>query len=295
MIEPIQRTKELSIERGEEQSRTHLLKFLQDNDRFSSADQLSDLMRIGVRQSELCHVTKPKIKRASQHQRSNNEQTVVDLRQQPTSPSRSKRRYCARWISDQQQTSLLPTEVEQGNDIRIVSSGKCKVISDLNYILLLIAGLLLGESLTKQRARRANVFVFIRTDVQYFGRSIPGISFFFLFFWNIQRSSKKANQGFDRSYPLLHFVLNYVQQLTNVSIKTNHSSPLLLMNIFAARCFLDLFDNETSLDRIKMFVQKQLEKMHIPFIEHLTITDLNLGDRLPQIQVTLRQSEMHCR
>ena len=68
----------------------------------------------------------------------------------------------------------------------------------------------------------------------------------------------------------------------------NQSSPLLLMNIFAARCFLDLFDNENCLDRIRTFAQKQLGKMHVPFIEHLTITDLNLGDRLPQIQVGRR-------
>ena len=89
--------------------------------------------------------------------------------------------------------------------------------------------------------------------------------------------------------PLLHFVLNYLQECPDHSKLNQHSNPLLLINIFAARCFLDLFDNEIYLQRIRTFFQKQLEKIQIPFVEHLQMADLDLGDRLPKVQVkTLR-------
>ena len=70
-------------------------------------------------------------------------------------------------------------------------------------------------------------------------------------------------------------------------MKNKIDNPIFLINIFAARCFLDIFDHEQYVQRIKIFLQKQLEKIKIPFIEHIIITNLNLGDRLPEIKVMI--------
>ena len=153
MKESAQETKELSIEADEEESRTRLLKFLEHQDRFSSPDQLSDLKSIDILQPELGDVKKPKIKRASQprqHQRSNNEQTIADVRQPPAFPRQSKGRYCARWIRDQQQIKTLSTEVDQPIEPQLDGKGKCEVTTHLNCIILPIARRPGGESLTKE-------------------------------------------------------------------------------------------------------------------------------------------------
>jgi hypothetical protein len=78
-----------------------------------------------------------------------------------------------------------------------------------------------------------------------------------------------------------------LQNFSYDTIKTTIDNPIFLINLFAARCFLDIFDNEQYVQRIKIFLQKQLEKIKIPFIEHIIITNLNLGDRLPEIKVMI--------
>ena len=42
---------------------------------------------------------------------------------------------------------------------------------------------------------------------------------------------------------------------------------------------------DNKIELIKTFLQKQLQKIKIPFIEYIIITNLNLGDRLPEIKV----------
>jgi hypothetical protein len=87
--------------------------------------------------------------------------------------------------------------------------------------------------------------------------------------------------------PLLFFVLKYLQKMPYDTKESKIVNPIMLMNIFAARCFLDVFDNEQYLERIQTFIQKQLRKINIPFIERITMTNLNLGDRLPEIKVNI--------
>jgi hypothetical protein len=96
------------------------------------------------------------------------------------------------------------------------------------------------------------------------------------------------NQGQYKTHSLLFFLFKYLQNLPDDTIENNNQNPIFLINIFAARCFLDVFDNEQYLQRIQTFLQKQLQKIKIPFIEHIIITNLNLGDRFPEIKVNIK-------
>ncbi|CAF0728540.1 unnamed protein product [Adineta ricciae] len=83
------------------------------------------------------------------------------------------------------------------------------------------------------------------------------------------------------NHPLLYFVFKYLQQIPH-----EIENPILLLNAFFTRCFLDLFDNEEYLARMQSFLQKQLGKIKFSWIEHIFITNLDLGDRLPEIKVS---------
>ncbi|UJR33437.1 hypothetical protein I4U23_020882 [Adineta vaga] len=97
----------------------------------------------------------------------------------------------------------------------------------------------------------------------------------------ISRSSFFQN---DTNHSLLYFVFKYLQQIPYNMTEDNLEDPVLLLNIFFARCFLDFFDNEKYLERIRIFLQKQFEKSRMPWIERILLTNLNLGDRLPEIK-----------
>ncbi|CAF1298169.1 unnamed protein product [Adineta ricciae] len=81
------------------------------------------------------------------------------------------------------------------------------------------------------------------------------------------------------NHPLLYFVFKYLQQIPH-----EIENPILLLNAFLTRCFLDVFDNEEYLARMQSFLQKQLEKIKFSWIEHIFITNLDLGDCLPEIK-----------
>ena len=86
-------------------------------------------------------------------------------------------------------------------------------------------------------------------------------------------------------HPLIYLMTNYLQEVFNKSMEINCSTFLLLLNVFAARFFLDFAESDDYLERMKVFIQRQLEKIDIPFVQQIQMTDFHLADRLPEIQV----------
>jgi hypothetical protein len=87
------------------------------------------------------------------------------------------------------------------------------------------------------------------------------------------------------THSLVYFVLKYLQQIPHSIAANNMENPVLLINIFAARCLLDFFDHDEHVGRMRIFLQKQLRKIKLSWIEHIVVTKLDLGDRLPEIKV----------
>ena len=179
----------------------------------------------------------------------------------------NKYEYCQRWIMDQKprEAKLMPADRPAESDDR-----KKRQVSV--HCLCIVH---VYEDRDEHRTR--SPLCKSLSDTLIFGQS------------SLQAPQDRLEQ---RSSPLLYFVLKYLQRISHRSEQDHIQSSTTLLNTFAARCFLDFFDNKHYLQRIKLFIQKQLRKIKIRFIEQITITSIHLGDRLPEIQVTASARRM---